>query len=303
MRAKKYLGLLTAICMTLCLAGCGEAFPELTEDEYNQTVEFAVGLLMKYSNNGQAKLTYVDAKEVAKQREKEAALAEKNKAEEEKTQTQTQTPAPAPKKESEPVKEETPQADVALTDVSITPEDNGGGQAPDSSNEQASQEGKNDASDNSENQGENTITEDPDAVVLSSDETQEIVDDIFLAYEGYSVSSSYPESSKSYVINAEKGKKLLVLRFDLYNGSDGAKKVNILEKNIKFQVILNGKNLGYTPVTFLPNDLSSYVGTIDSRTHESLVVLTEIDKEASTQIQTLGMIVSIDGTEQKVTLK
>ena len=50
MRTKKYLGLLTAICFSLCLAGCGEAFPELTEDEYDQTVEFAVGLLMKYSN-------------------------------------------------------------------------------------------------------------------------------------------------------------------------------------------------------------------------------------------------------------
>ena len=126
-----------------------------------------------------------------------------------------------------------------------------------------------------------TPKEDPDAMVLSSDDSQEILDDIFLSYQGYSVSSSYPESSKSYVINADKGKKLLVLRFDLYNGTDSAKSVNLLNKNILIQVILNGDNLGYTAVTFLPNDLSSYVGTIDSRAHESLVVLTEIDSDGS----------------------
>ena len=100
MRTKKYFGILTAICFSLCLAGCGEAFPELTDDEYNQTVEFAVGLLMKYSNNGQAKLTYVDAKEVTKQREKEAALAEKEKDKE--------TSKPAPQPVQEPVKEPEP---------------------------------------------------------------------------------------------------------------------------------------------------------------------------------------------------
>ena len=91
MRAKKYLGI--AILMSVCLGltGCGETFPDLTEEEYNQTVEFAVGLLMKYSNNGQNKLTYVDSKEVTKQREKEAA-----KTKEEQKEPETVTPEPEP---------------------------------------------------------------------------------------------------------------------------------------------------------------------------------------------------------------
>jgi hypothetical protein len=304
MRTKKYLGIMTAICIALSLAGCGEAFPEMTEDEYNQTVEFAVGLLMKYSNNGQAKLTYVDAKEVAKQRAKEEAKAEKEKQKAETTQTTTPTPTPtpAPEPEPEPVQTEETTTDVSIEEV--TPVDDAGSmQTSDSATDASTSVSEPEEKTNTTTETPSKVADDPDAVVLSTEETQEIIDDIFLSYEGYSVSSTYPESSKSYVINAEKGKKLLVLRFDLYNGSDSAKKVNILEKNIKFQVILNGKNLGYTPVTFLPNDLSSYVGTIDSRAHESLVVLTEIDKEASTSIQTLGMIVSINGAEQKVSLK
>lgn len=299
MRTKKYLGILTAICIALSLAGCGEAFPEMTEEEYNQTVEFAVGLLMKYSNNGQAKLTYVDAKEVAKQRAKEEALAEKEKEKEEK---QTTTPTPTPTPEPEPVKQEEPTTDISIEEV-IPVEDAGNMNSSDNASEVKTSDNAPEEQNDNASESPASVVDDPDAVVLSTEETQEIIDDIFLSYEGYSISSTYPESSKSYVINAEKGKKLLVLRFDLYNGSDSSKKVNILEKNIKFQIILNGKNLGYTPVTFLPNDLSSYVGTIDSRAHESLVVLTEIDKDASTSIQTLGMIVSINGAEQKVSLK
>ena len=303
MRTKKYLGLLTAICFSLCLAGCGEAFPELTEDEYDQTVEFAVGLLMKYSNNGQAKLTYVDAKEVTKQREKEAALAEKEKDKE------TTKPAPQPVqetvKEPEPIQTEVEDPSISSTE-DISSDDQGSTQIVDSSTEATSEDVAKEPEEATEVVAETeteTETDDPDAIVISTEETQEIIDDIFLAYEGYSVSSTYPESSKSYVINADKGKKLLVLRFDLYNGSNGAKKVNILEKNIKFQVILNGKNLGYTTVTFLPNELSSFFGTIDSRAHESLVVLTEIDQDMAKKIQSIGRIVSINGVEQKVSLK
>lgn len=298
MRTKRYFGILTAICFSLCLAGCGEAFPELTDDEYNQTVEFAVGLLMKYSNNGQAKLTYVDAKEVTKQREKEAALAEKEKDKE--TSKPSSQPVQEPVKEPEPIQTEIEEPSMSSTeDLSL--DDQGGTQIIDSAIDASSEEVVKEPDDTTTET--ESVTDDPDAIVISTEETQEIIDDIFLAYEGYSVSSTYPESSKSYVINADKGKKLLVLRFDLYNGSNGAKKVNILEKNIKFQVILNGKNLGYTPVTFLPNDLSSYVGTIESRAHESLVVLTEIDQDMAKEIQSLGLIVSINGAEQKVSLK
>lgn len=298
MRAKKYLGIAILISACLGLSGCGESFPDLTEEEYDQTVEFAVGLLMKYSNNGQNKLTYVDAKELNKQREKEAA--QKAKEEQEKAkEPEKVTPEPEPVVVP-PVQDETTSGsseDEATTALS--------GQEPgDSSSLASSGEGPGQDEGNTDtSEPVEVAKEDPDAIVISADDTYEITDDIFLSYDGYSVSSSYPESSKSYVINADKGKKLLVLRFDLYNASDSSKNVDLLKKNILIQVILNGKNLGYTPVTFLPNDLTSYVGTIDSRAHESLVVLTEIDQSVSTQIQTLGLIVTMNGAEQKVTLK
>ena len=242
MRGKRYLGIISAICLALLSTGCGEKFPEMTEEEYNHTVEYAAGLLMRYSNNGQERLIYVDAQEVEKQRKKEAEREAKmaEAAQQTKPAPEPVQPEPEPEPTPEPTQDENPGADQQDA-TSVTETANG---------------------------GESTETvSDPNARTLSSDESEEITEDIFLSYQGYAVSTTYPESSKSYVVTADKGKKLLVLRFDLYNGSDSQKSVNMIPLNLMFQIILNGKNLGYSSVTFLPNDLASYVGTIDSRAH------------------------------------
>ena len=318
MKGKRYLTTALLISAVIALSGCGESFPEMTEEEYNQTVEFAVGLLMKYSNNDKSKLTYVNAKEEQKAREKAArkeAQDNKDKAKDETSQT-TQTPSQT----STPTSTQTTTTTEPKEDESVLLNDGSKTTTGDDtetleltsgettnieeiidSTEESSVETP--ESDSGSEEKDTTVSSDPNALVMSSDESMEVMDGIYLSYQGYSISSTYPESSKSYVINADKGKRLLVLRFDLYNGTDSARKVNLIDKNIVIQVILNDKNLGYTAVTFLPNDLTSYVGTIDSRAHESLVVLTEIDASASTSIQTLGMKVSISGIERDVTLK
>lgn len=299
MRIKKCSAIITAMCIVLSLSGCGESFPELTEEQYKQTVEYAAGLLMKYSNNGQERLVYVDAAELEKQRNRQEA----KEAEEAEEAQQTQPTPPAPQTAFTPVQEDIsddtdlPEAEPAddsediMTGEDLTEET----QEPDMQEPSEDTETADDT--------ESVAISDPDAITLSSEQTQEITDDIFLSYQGYMVSSTYPESSKSYVVNADKGKKLLVLRFDLYNASDATKKVNMIPLNLLFQIVLNGKNLGYSSVTFLPNDLSSFSGDIESRAHESVVVLTQISEKEATNIQSLGMIVSLRGQNQSVNLK
>ncbi|WP_026518243.1 hypothetical protein [Butyrivibrio sp. MC2021] len=286
MRVRKYYGLLAVIGCILVLSGCGEQFPELTQEEYDQTVEYAVGLLMKYSNNGQERLVYVDAKEEQKSRERQARKDAKEAAKEQESTTQTTPQQPAPQPVAEPTADN-PSGDTQ--EQTMTGEDLAS--RGDSGSENIPDTGSAEAEAN------------PQAITISADDSQEIAQDLFLSYEGYSVSSTFPESSKSYVVNADKGKKLLVLRFDLYNGSDSSKDVNMIKYNLLFQVLLNDKNIGYTSVTFLPNDLSSFIGTIESRAHESLVVLTQIDASEATHIETLGLIVGEGGNEQVVYLK
>lgn len=309
MKAKKYLGLAILISAGLALSGCGEQFPTLTEEEYNQTVEYAVGLLMKYSANAESKLTYVDpafAKEVIEQ-EKQKNEQEIQNAFENATDwtsdvpdsgssfasgEESGEPGEGSSKDSSFAQNDDNDKDAAKEDDAVSGKSSGS-EASDLSN------ADNSASDS----GNGSFSDDSGAVVMSDDESREIMDDIFLSYQGYSISKTYPESSKSYVVNADKGKRLLVLRFDLYNASDNSKSVNMLKLNLLFQIVLNGKNLGYTSVTFLPNDLSSYIGTIDSRAHESLVVLTQIDEKSTSNVETLGLIVTRDGKDTKVILR
>jgi len=290
MKGKRNVLLSVVMIAALLLSGCGETFPDLTEDEYKQTVEFAVGLLMKYSNNDKEKLVYVDAKEVQKERDKEARKA----AQEEKQESTDTT-----KKQSVPAKVEV--SSESSSEQSASHEQP---EIPENPSAFMSDDGTNASSEASTLEDADLAeSTDSDAIVLSSEETQEIESDIFLSYQGYSISSTYPESSKSYVVNADKGKKLLVLRFDLYNASGSTKKINMINQNLLFQILLNGENIGYSSVTFLPNDLSSFIGEIESKAHESLVVLTQISEEDASQVSSIGMIVSMDGNEQEVILK
>ena len=293
MKAKRAALITIIFTMTLLISGCGEKYPDLTDAEYDQVVEYAVGLLMKYSNNGQDKLTFVDAKEIQKERDKEAK--ETAKLEEEKAKEHRVEPSRV--EHSLAHSTENDESSSASSDKKPEDEELGAGE---DSSEIASKESSEETVDEKKNDEEVTSSS---IITLSSDEVQEIVDDIFLSYQGYSISSNYPESSKSYVVNADKGKKLLVLRFDLYNASGSTKKVNLINQNLLFQILLNDKNIGYSSVTFLPNDLSSYMGEIESKAHESLVILTQISADEATSVEKLGMIVSQKGVEQEVILK
>ncbi len=286
MRGKRFFSAALIISLSLSLVGCGEKFPDLTEEQYKQTVEYAAGLLMRYSNNGQERLIYVDAAEIEKQRQKKAREEAEKAAEAQKPVPVQQAPAIVQQAEPEESPVLTGEDLQEGTDTEIL-EDGENTQVAEGVDEAESSE----------------AFSDPDAMVLSSDQSQEITPGIFLSYQGYAVTNTYPESSKSYVVNADKNKKLLVLRFDLYNGTDTDKSVNMIPLNLLFQIILNGNNIGYSSVTFLPNDLSSYSGTIESRAHESVVVLTQISESEAKHIDTLGMIVTLRGQDQKVNLK
>ncbi|MBQ7658929.1 MAG: hypothetical protein IJS16_08075 [Butyrivibrio sp.] len=281
MKKTRYLQAALIAGLVFLLTGCGEKFPDLTQEQYDQTVEYAAGLLMKYSNNGQERLVVVDVKQVLKERQKEAARAAELELAKERAAKAKQEEEKASVQQTQPQETTEPEGQNLTTDPET-------GEAL--SEEAESEEGA-------------AALSDPNAITLASDQSQEILPDISLSYQGYSVSSTYPESSKSYVVNADKGKRLLVLRFDLYNSSESEKAVNMIPLGLSFKIILNGTDIGYSSVTFLPNDLTSYVGKIDSKAHESVVVLTQISEKDATKIESLGMYVTIKGETETVILK
>ena len=322
MRGKKYLVAAILISSVSVLSACGEGLPEMTEEEYNQTVEYAAGVLLKHSNNDKSRLVFVDPDIVAKEREVKAERDAQRAANLEEITAKQQAAA----EEEERLREEEERERQEKLEERME-EASGHGSNGDESDDESSDASSIDSSSKdqsgSEDSSESGKSSDDDeqesntgkgssksgsgsagsTITVTSDDSQEIQNNIFISYDGYSISSHYPESSKSYVINADKGKKLLVLRFDLYNAASTSQEVNMYKKNLMFQVYVNGVNLGYSAVTVLPNDLSSYMGSVDSKAHESLVLLVQIKADDATSIETIELKASMDGKEQTVNLR
>jgi hypothetical protein len=360
MSKKGFMKIIAAGCIaSLLLTGCGSTFPEMTEEEYNQTVQYAVGLLMKYSNNGVERLSSISALEMQHQIEKEereAAKAERDAQLAENigdgTVEDTGEGAEELSEDEELVAQadditelETEDGDVKV-DISSedgseddnvdelldqyedqlkegveTAENSDEADTADSSDEADSSE-EADASDSASTEEsvpdasledlesladqptEETLPTDDssegESLTTQTDETvdgmrQEISKGMFLTYSGYSVVGSYADERDVFSITATKGNKLLVLNFKLINTSGMDVSVDMVKANPHFQIILNGTNVGYTNVTMLDNDLSSFAGTIPAGAKQNMVLIKQMNQDKVKTVDTLGLIGTLGG--------
>lgn len=101
--------------------------------------------------------------------------------------------------------------------------------------------------------------------------------------------------SEDLVIEASGGKSLFVCEFVLVN--DGAEKqsVDMLRKNIQYQLVADRKTANCM-VTMLANDLTTYMGVLESDESEKVVVITEIEKDKLNNVSELYLLMeSEDG--------
>ena len=354
MSKKGFMKTMAVLCVaSLFLTGCGSTFPEMTEEEYNQTVQYAVSLLMKYSNNGVERLSSISALEMQHQIEKEereAAKAERDAqlaesiadgtveetedntdelSDDEELVAQTGDIA-EPETENQDVQVDISAEDGSEDDdvdelldqyedqlkegVEETENSDEGDSADeadssDSSDSAASEESVPDASLEdlealADQPVEETLPTDDssegESLTTKTDETvdgmrQEISKGIFLTYSGYSVVGSYADENDVFSITATKGNKLLVLNFKLINTSGMDVTVDMVKANPHFQVILNGTNVGYTNVTMLDDDLSSFAGTIPAGAKQNMVLIKQMNQDKVKTVDTLGLIGTLGG--------
>ena len=132
--------------------------------------------------------------------------------------------------------------------------------------------------------------EETDTPVIDKSEQEEVVsapmgetmgmDMLSIQLSGYEIKDSYPdESGAFFALDASEGNKLLVAKVILINNSDSSVDINMLEQNISYKVSLDGNGYKFALSTMLLDDLSTYVGTIDSGNSVELVVISEWDEE------------------------
>ena len=129
-------------------------------------------------------------------------------------------------------------------------------------------------------------------------------DSISINYASYSLCDSYPDNSVEdffMAMDATEGHQLCVVKFSVENMSASEQELNMLNKQGRYSLRIDGGKIVQAQSTLLMDDLSSYVGTIPANARQELVLVFEVD-EGISQIGSMELIMKDDSGENKVSL-
>lgn len=127
-------------------------------------------------------------------------------------------------------------------------------------------------------------------MVASIEEFLELPDGVFISYKEYEMCQSYQEGENVYfALEASEGKELLVAKFDLSNESSEVQEVNLLERHDNYRLTVNESYTRTALTTLLSNDLSTYLGKLEPRTSQEVVLLIEVDEAEAKDVQTISL--------------
>lgn len=119
-------------------------------------------------------------------------------------------------------------------------------------------------------------------------------------YEGSSLCGTYEESDV-YVVDADAGKQLLVLNVKLTNEAGDAADLDILQKKPSFDAVVNGERSVKARMTILPDDLTTYQGSIAPGESVDTVIIFQVPEEIQT-VSDLELGITIDGSRYTANL-
>ena len=156
--------------------------------------------------------------------------------------------------------------------------------------------------DKQENTEDNTknVTSDaekPKAETVSLRQALKLEDGLDASFENYDVTDSYVESDY-FAMNATAGKTFLAVHINL-KATGGDVECDMLAKNLKYRVVINGDKTVAAQTSILLNDLGTYQGTIAGGSVQECVLLFETEKQNVENITSLQLKVS-DGSTSTV---
>ena len=115
---------------------------------------------------------------------------------------------------------------------------------------------------------------------------------VTLTYQDYQIADSYPEDGSSdayFALDASAGKKLLVLRFALTNGTAQEENVDFLSTASRYIITVNNSIRGNALTTMLSNDMSTYAETLQPGETQDLVLLLEVNEDVASAVQSISL--------------
>ncbi len=126
------------------------------------------------------------------------------------------------------------------------------------------------------------------------------MDNLSIKYQSYELCDSYPQNNAGFVVDAAQDKKLLVVYFDAEAMGAEVAECNLIGEEFNIALTLNGKNINILN-TMLPNEIVTYLDTIEPDNSQKLVALAEISNITEDEI--LDLILKISNNNASYTFK
>lgn len=129
-------------------------------------------------------------------------------------------------------------------------------------------------------------------ITTSLEEFFGLAEGVTLTYKDYQIADSYPEDGSTddyFALDTSAGKKLLVLNFELTNGSGQEESIDFLNAAARYVITVNDSTRGNALITMLPNDMSTYAETLNPGETQGLVLLLEINEDVANAIQNISL--------------
>lgn len=243
---RKTAGIALGVLTGFLLTGCGAALPEMTQEQEEQIVNYAVALALKYHEGQESRL--VDLSYYEEEESSEAVSAPEASEDSDEQQ----------KGGMDPVKD---------TDTADISEDNR---------------------------------------VQSTIEGFFGLEGIRIDYTGAFFCDAYPEESGEELflsVDATAGMKILAVSFEMQNISDSAANIDFLSVSPRIRLILNEGRSMPVLTSLLPEDLTTYQGTVEAGETVKLVILAEVEEADAGEIRTLEVTMKSDSNNARIKLQ
>ncbi len=274
------------IATAIFISGCGTEFPELTDEQYEQVVEYSAGLLLKHAQGSEERLQNVAAIQASMD------YAEKQAEREERKNNRANGASSAS------TNEDTIGIDTEQT--TGTDQASGMGASNDAgllTSENADTENNNEVTSGEMDQeitgsGEETGAEEATEEISLADASNQLSDvfhGLTVSYDGYSVRKDYPNANSQGAVSASSGSRILVLNFTLRNDTSSDISITMPSQRNAIKILLNGKAVSYPMMTMLDDDLSTFTGTIAAGKTREMVYLADISEERLRSVESIGL--------------
>lgn len=113
-----------------------------------------------------------------------------------------------------------------------------------------------------------------------------------IGYAGHMVCDSYPPADGTdmfFAMDASEGSKLLVLKFMAENTTSEDRELDMLSRDIRFRVSVNGGAMESVLSTLLLDDFATYKDTIPAGSSMVVVLVGEVREEEADAISTISL--------------